>query len=261
MFAGKMKKLIIVVDENTKAYGELLSALITLKDDTEESVIGVKDGSVEAVVWDEKVYQSNAPQLSSTNKIVFIGSTKAAQPIMTSISFANRFDKHGIYIGALGNKAVIYVDKNEINSANKYNSFITDYSDYISGFASSLITSQNVDAIKFVDQDDLEVRREEVAGRINALVGKGFKGLNKGLAGIQKAISVDEENEIAISKDAANKTASFINKTVNSAWSTKAAERISFDIMNAKSSKEMMDQQYRCAVIAFYAGCLSKFME
>lgn len=34
MFGEKMKKLIIVTDDKTKAYGELLSALVTLKDDS-----------------------------------------------------------------------------------------------------------------------------------------------------------------------------------------------------------------------------------
>ena len=52
MIGGMVKKLIIVTGEKESIYAELLSSLITLKDDDAENnaVVGIKDGSVEAVV-------------------------------------------------------------------------------------------------------------------------------------------------------------------------------------------------------------------
>ena len=53
MLGGMVKKLIIVTGEKESVYAELLSSLISLKDDDTENnqVIGIKDESVEAVVF------------------------------------------------------------------------------------------------------------------------------------------------------------------------------------------------------------------
>ena len=54
-----MKKLIIVCDNKTEKYGNYLLQLISSKDDTENDVVGIEDGTVEAVVWSEKNYRDN----------------------------------------------------------------------------------------------------------------------------------------------------------------------------------------------------------
>lgn len=47
--------------------------LISAKDDKEGEVVGVADGSVEAVVWSEKAFADNEPTLSSNAHVLFIG--------------------------------------------------------------------------------------------------------------------------------------------------------------------------------------------
>lgn len=48
-----MKKLIIVCEERLRKYGDFLSQLVSLEDDKDDEVIGVKDGTVVAQVWSE----------------------------------------------------------------------------------------------------------------------------------------------------------------------------------------------------------------
>ena len=70
-----MKKLIIVCEEKLRHYGDFLSQLISRKDDNESEVIGIKDGSAAAQVWNEKEYSANSAQISSEQYILFIGNT------------------------------------------------------------------------------------------------------------------------------------------------------------------------------------------
>ena len=78
-------------------YAELLSSLISMKDDNidTKTVFGILDGSVEAVVWNEKIYNDNKIQLGSNTKIIFIGRTKSSENIIPSINFM-KFSKYGI---------------------------------------------------------------------------------------------------------------------------------------------------------------------
>lgn len=271
MLGEKMKKLIIVIDDTTKTYGELLSALLSLKDDNENAVVGVKDGTVEAVVWDGKTYLNNESQLSSTNKVVFIGKNNVSTPVLSNIDLGNNFSQYGINIGSLGNKAVIYVDRRAINTTDLYKQFLTDYADFISKYKTGLIASQNVESVNLNGMEEIKEKREAVTNTLNTMVGRGVKGINKGLANIQKASakmkgsdSVDVEIECessVISDEAVGKTQSLISKAMKIATSNKAAENIAFDIINAKAGKEILDQQYRCAVISFYVYDLATFME
>lgn len=54
-------------------------ALVCAKDDKEGEVVGVADGSVEAVVWSEKAFADNEPTLSSNAHVLFIGDTKLSE--------------------------------------------------------------------------------------------------------------------------------------------------------------------------------------
>ena len=115
-----MKKLIIVCDEKHKKYGDYLSQLISLEDDTEDCVVGIKDGEVATQVWSEKEYQSNAPQISSSQYILFIGESKLIKD--KGLHMKTVFSKYGIIYGWLGKQAILTVDTNV--SVNEYDEFM-----------------------------------------------------------------------------------------------------------------------------------------
>ena len=115
-----MKKLIIVCDEKHRKYGDYLSQLISLEDDTEDCVVGIKDGEVATQVWSEKEYQSNAPQISSSQYILFIGESKLIKE--KGFHMKPVFSKYGIRYGWLGKQAILTVETNV--SVKEYDDFL-----------------------------------------------------------------------------------------------------------------------------------------
>jgi len=73
------KELIIVCKEKFRMYGDFLAQLISMEDDRDEELVGVKDGSVAAQVWIEKDFDANAAQISSEQYILFIGNSRKQQ--------------------------------------------------------------------------------------------------------------------------------------------------------------------------------------
>ncbi len=213
MIGQAKKKLIIVTDEKTTTYAELLSALVTMSDDG-ETTVGVKDGTVETVIWSEKIYADNQAQLGSGNRIVFIGKNDTAQTVLANINCQNDLSEYGIFYGSASNKAVVYVtDVHLAANKEKYDAFYAVYSEFLSAVGSQFIADQIHEKIEMKGEDTSQPEKERGA------FAKAAIGLFR---------KVDQ---------AASKGISVI---VN--------------------SKEIADQQYRLAVIAFYINALAAFM-
>ena len=167
MLGGMVKKLIIVTGEKETAYAELLSSLISLKDDDMENnqIVGIKDGSVEAVVWNEAVYNDNKPQLGSNTKLIFVGKNKTSEAIISSIRFNKDIEKYGIKVGSLSNKAVLYVEPNELlNNKALYDEFYERYIELTKRFDDTVADTEAIK--KAVHKDG-----------IGEAVGKGAKAV------------------------------------------------------------------------------------
>lgn len=115
-----MKTLVIVCDEKHRKYGDYLSQLISLEDDTEDHVVGIKDGEVATQVWSEKDYKSNAPQISSSQYILFIGESKLIKE--KGLHMKPVFSKYGMRYGWLGKQAILTVETNV--SVQEYDEFL-----------------------------------------------------------------------------------------------------------------------------------------
>lgn len=214
MLGGTKKKLIIVVDDKSNVYGELLSALVTMKDDGADSVIGVKDGSVETVIWNEKIYADNQAQLGSNNKIVFLGRSDISKSVGANINCQNNFSAYGICYGCVSNKAVVYVD-NALLSANKelYDEFYEKYCAFMKSIGTEFAIAQIKDKVEIKTENVHESEKER-----GAFAKKAFGVFHK----------IDQM----------------------------AAKGISVLV----NTKEIADQQNRCAIFAFYANMLATFM-
>lgn len=119
--------LIIVVTEKCRKYGAYLMQLISVKDDKKDHTVGPKDGSVKAVLWSEKDYQSNLPTLSSTAHILFIGNSKLINDETANMSV--RFNDLGMKFLSLGRKAALFISE-IISTKEQYDRFITLCSKY-----------------------------------------------------------------------------------------------------------------------------------
>ncbi len=123
MFGSTKTKLIIVCDEKTRDYANFLRQLISANDDTEGSVVGVADGSVEAAVWLDKDYLHNSATISSNEHVLFIGDNKVSKSEVSSM--IPRFNQFGMKFGWLGKRGMMQVDDKLLNEE-QYNGFL-DY--------------------------------------------------------------------------------------------------------------------------------------
>ena len=214
MIGQTKKKLIIVVDEKSTVYGELLSALITAKDDREDNTVGIKDGTVETVIWTEKIYADNQAQLGSGNKVVFLGKNDTSNTVIPNINCKNDFAEYGIYYGYASNKAVVYVVDARLSAdKDKYEKFYSKYSEYLTSIGTEFVANQ----IK----NKVEIKSENVA---------------------------ESDKEYG----------AFAKKTLGIFY--KIDKAVAKGISVLVNTKEITDQQYRLATIAFYMKALADFM-
>ena len=127
MLGEKTTKLIIVCDEKTSEYANYLRQLVSMKDDTADEIVGVKDGTVEVAVWLEKDYVANMATISSKEHILFIGENKVSKKESPSMSV--KFDKFGMKYGWLGKRAMMMVS-DSIKDKETYEQFIEFCQDY-----------------------------------------------------------------------------------------------------------------------------------
>ena len=178
-----MKKLIIVCDNKTEEYANLLRQLISSKDDTENEVVGIEDGTVGVVVWLEKEYRDNMATISSNEHILFLGNGEVSKKEFNS-SMKMYYDQFGMTYGWLGNRGVLRVTT-EIDDEEEYNKFVELYSNFNLDF----------EAIEFKNF------RETVAGMTAGGLAAGLAaGGIVGVAGAgiigSKVVSVNRQKKI-----------------------------------------------------------------
>ena len=98
-------KSLIVVYKDEMLLNELRK-LVETKDDTAEGVVGVKDGSVKIVSWNEKMWLGQKKNGTINNKVLFIGDIKNTDQLIPILDV--KFDKYGVMYGWAGNQALIY---------------------------------------------------------------------------------------------------------------------------------------------------------
>lgn len=118
MFYEPQTLIIVYKDE---MLANQMKKMIETKDDTEESVKGTRDNSINVVAWTEKVWLTNKKVGNITSKVLFLGDIKGVDKLIPVIDV--KFDRHGIRYGWAGNQAVVYASPNEIKSIENYRAF------------------------------------------------------------------------------------------------------------------------------------------
>ena len=98
-----------------------IKKLIETKDDTDSSVTGTRDNSINVVTWTEKMWLSNKKAGNITSKILFLGNIKGVDALIPVLDV--KFERHGVRYGWAGNQAAIYVKPSEIKSIESYYAF------------------------------------------------------------------------------------------------------------------------------------------
>lgn len=241
--SNKVRKLIIVCDEKTKPYANYLMALISANDDKEDEVVGVKDGSVEAVVWSEKDFASNEPTLSSNAHILFMGDTKLSKSQRGGLGV--KFNKFGMQYGWLGKRAVLFVDKviSNIDEYNDFFNFAIPYQESMTKVLEKKTKKQietknekeeNVEIINAKEPSESEI---VINDKKEDLKDKGKKGL------------------LALAA-----AASFVINPLGTAV-TAGTLAITNEVEIGKKKKDVLQQQYSCLTMILYLEGLNEFLE
>ena len=216
-----MKKLIIVCDEKHRKYGDYLSQLISLEDDKEDRVVGIKDGEVVTQVWPEKEYRSNAPQISSSQYILFIGESELIKE--KGFHMKPVFSKYGMQYGWLGKQAILTVETNV--SVKEYDEFL------------NFALANQADIKRIVEKKEDKSFGDKVKE----------KSIEGALFGVPLAAG------IAIVGVLGGPLGLFGISQVGGFAGAKITETIEL-------KKEIRKQQYSCAVMKFYLEGLSAFL-
>ena len=216
-----MRKLVIVCDDNCRSYGDYLAQLISLEDDTDENIIGTKDGEVVAVVWDGKNYTANSATIASNQYMLFIGQDKLIKE--KSLHMNIEFSKFGMKYGWLGKQAFLTVEEG-IKEEKEYDDFIKYAQNYQADLKSLL-----------------DIYKEKKSkGNFKRLSGAGNGAVIGGLLGGLKGSLIGSAAFAALKIDPFEKVSDFQKK-----------------IMLEKASQK---QLFTCAVMKFYLDDLSKFL-
>lgn len=119
------KTNLIIVCKN-RTLSDELSKLVKLEDDLEDSVVGVKDGTVHAIIWNEAAWEAFHDKLTDSQAVIIIGKLKSAKPLPLK---QIRFDEYGVKYGWNNNIATITADPKEISKAAKYKEFLSVMAD------------------------------------------------------------------------------------------------------------------------------------
>ncbi len=115
-------KTLIVVFKN-ELYANQIRKLLETNDDIDENtVVGVKDGSVRVVTWDEKTWLDQKKTGKIGSKVLLIGNIKQSDKLLPLVDF--KYNEFGIKYGWSGNQAIITADTRALSQKDKYDEFL-----------------------------------------------------------------------------------------------------------------------------------------
>lgn len=102
------KTVAIVSTVMNKDAANLLYQLIGSSDDKDGEVIGVKDGTVKALLWTVKEYESNLVKISSKQYVIFVGDGITIDKYTHNI--VPSYFEYGMRYGWIGRQAALNID-------------------------------------------------------------------------------------------------------------------------------------------------------
>ena len=114
--------LVIVAKDEFLAQG--MAELVERQDDTEEGIVGTKDGSVYVISADEKFYLDYLADRITDQRILFIGDLKSSKELRKTAE--KRFDAHGVSYGWTDRDAFICSDIKKLDKKEAYEAFLNE---------------------------------------------------------------------------------------------------------------------------------------
>lgn len=112
---------LIVVCRNKLLSAEVIK-IIEAKDDIDnETIVGVKDGTVQTILWNEAAWETFHKKLSGTEKVLIIDNIKHTESLTAQ---QIRFEKFGVRYGWNGNVARIEANPKVLKEVEDYQEFL-----------------------------------------------------------------------------------------------------------------------------------------
>jgi hypothetical protein len=116
---GTITLIVVCKDE---MYINQLRKLVEAKDDSDSSITGTQDGSIQIVAWDEKTWLAQKKAGNISNKVLFIGDVKGLNKLLPIIDI--QFNEYGVKYGWAGNQAAIWIEPQAISDEEIYVEFL-----------------------------------------------------------------------------------------------------------------------------------------
>ena len=194
MFYEPQTLIVVYKDE---MLANQMKKLIETKDDSDGTVTGTRDNSINVVTWTEKIWLANKKAGNITSKVLFLGDIKGVESLIPVIEV--KFEKHGVRFGWAGNQAVIYVKPSEIKSISSYAEFHSALADLPAPQAVKDVIKPKIMPAEKAAAEPVEQEAESESKGIVAK-GKGFlkkagNAINDAATGLgTKAMIFSEEN-------------------------------------------------------------------
>ena len=114
-----MTNVAVVCDEKTRKYATYLSQLVMQKDDSEDGVVGTKDGEVNVMILSEEEYRNS--RISSSQYVIFIGDGDVAKESRALMK--THYKIYGMKYAWLGHQCALYVEE-IVHKKKEYEDFL-----------------------------------------------------------------------------------------------------------------------------------------
>ena len=122
-----MANLIVSYKQKDEMSVNFFKKLVSKNDDLENEIVGIKDGTVKIVAWEEKVWLSNKSAGQISNKVILLDDVKGSKALLEVSDL--KYNAHGIKYGWAGPQAIISIEENDLKDENKYNEFLNEFNE------------------------------------------------------------------------------------------------------------------------------------
>ena len=186
------KKTLIVVYKDELLMNQL-KKLVETKDDTEQTVVGTSDDSINIVSWTEKVWLQNKKAGNIQGKILFLGDIKGTDKLTPVVDIV--FDEFGVKYGWAGNQAVVFADVKALTARDKYDCFLEKLSalpvpSFLKAAKDSIVANGTDEESPTVEAEDNKKEKPAIIKAAQKVISSGTEAIEK--VGTQVASKSEE---------------------------------------------------------------------
>lgn len=123
-----MAQLVVAYKKQDEMVVNFLKKLVNLKDDKDDEIVGIEDGTLSIVPWEEKVWLDNKAAGRLNLKVLLLDGVKGCKELLPIID--QKYNNYGIIYGWAGKDALISIDEKVLNNKEKYESFLNELKEF-----------------------------------------------------------------------------------------------------------------------------------